>query len=252
MRTVIAEDNPLLRDGIALLLADHGIEVAAAVDNAGSAIEAVERHRPDVAIIDVRMPPTHTNEGVLAAIAIRTAHPATAVLVFSQWVETSYARQLLARSTAGVGYLLKDRIVSTDAFVDALHRLADGGTVLDPEVVRQLLSAPAVDAGVARLSHREREILGLLAEGRSNIAIAADLHLASRSVEKHVTAIFTKLDLPDARTDHRRVLAVLRFLNSDAARGDARRSATRVGGDAVVPAVEQREGAGGSAGAGEA
>jgi DNA-binding NarL/FixJ family response regulator len=214
MRTVIAEDNPLLRDGIALLLADHGIEVAAAVDDADSAVQAVAQHRPDVAIIDVRMPPTHTDEGLLAAIAIRAAHPETAVLVFSQWVETSYARQLLAGTMAGVGYLLKDRIVSTDAFVDALRRLADGGTALDPEVVRQLLSAPAVDAGLARLSDREREILGLLAEGRSNIAIAADLHLASRSVEKHVTAIFTKLDLPDARTNHRRVLAVLRYLNS--------------------------------------
>jgi DNA-binding NarL/FixJ family response regulator len=214
VRTVIAEDNPLLRDGIALLLADHGIEVAAAVDNGDDVVAAVAEHRPDVAIIDVRMPPTHTDEGVRAAIAIRAAHPRTAVLVFSQWVETSYARQLLADSTAGVGYLLKDRIVSTDAFVEALRRLAGGGTALDPEVVRQLLSAPAVDAGVARLSDREREILGLLAEGRSNIAIAADLHLASRSVEKHVTAIFTKLDLPEARTDHRRVLAVLRYLNS--------------------------------------
>ena len=213
VRTVIAEDNPLLRDGIALLLADHGIEVAAAVDNADDAVRAVAEHRPDVAIIDVRMPPTHTDEGVRAAIAIRAAHPGTAVLVFSQWVETSYARQLLAGSTAGVGYLLKDRIVSTDAFMEALRRLAAGGTALDPEVVRQLLSAPAVDAGVARLSDREREILGLLAEGRSNIAIAADLHLATRSVEKHVTSIFAKLDLPEARTDHRRVLAVLRYLD---------------------------------------
>jgi DNA-binding NarL/FixJ family response regulator len=214
MRTVIAEDHPLLRDGIARLLADHGIEVAAAVDNGDDAVEAVAQHRPDVAIIDVRMAPTYTDEGVRAAIAIRAAHPGTAVLVFSQWVETSYARQLLAESTSGVGYLLKDRIVSTDAFVEALRRLTDGGTALDPEVVRQLLSAPAVDAGLSRLTDREREILGLLAEGRSNIAIAADLHLASRSVEKHVTAIFTKLDLPDARTDHRRVLAVLRYLNS--------------------------------------
>lgn len=214
MRTVIAEDNPLLRDGIALLLADHGIVVAATVDNGDDAVMAVAEHRPDVAIVDVRMPPTHTDEGVRAAIAIRAAHPATAVLVFSQWVETSYARQLLTGSTAGIGYLLKDRIVSTDAFLDALHRLAAGGTALDPEVVRQLLSAPAVDAGVARLSDREREILGLLAEGRSNLAIAADLHLALRSVEKHVTAIFTKLDLAEAPTDHRRVLAVLRYLNS--------------------------------------
>jgi len=210
---VLAEDNPLLRDGIALLLADHGIDVLATVDNGDDAVAAVAEHRPDVAILDVRMPPTHTDEGLRAAIAIRAAYPATAVLAFSQWVETSYARQLLADSSARVGYLLKDRIVSTDAFVDALHRLAAGGTVLDPEVVRQLLSAPAVDAGLARLSAREREILGLLAEGRSNIAIAADLHLATRSVEKHVTSIFAKLDLPEARTDHRRVLAVLRYLD---------------------------------------
>ena len=214
MRAVIAEDNPLLRDGIALLLGDHGIDVVGAVDNADDAVAAVAEHRPDVAVLDVRMPPTHTDEGVRAAIAIRAAWPETAVLVFSQWVETGYARQLVAEDTARVGYLLKDRIVSTDAFIDALHRLAAGGTVLDPDVVRQLLSAAAVDAGLARLSEREREILALIAEGRSNAAIADTLHLAGRSVEKHVTAIFTKLDLPAVDTDNRRVLAVLRHLNS--------------------------------------
>jgi DNA-binding NarL/FixJ family response regulator len=214
VRTVVAEDNPLLRDGIALLLADHGIEVVAAVDNGDDVVAAVAEHRPDVAIVDVRMPPSYTDEGVRAAVAIRAAHPDVAVLVFSQWVETTYARQLLAGRTDRVGYLLKDRIVSTGAFVEALRRLAGGGTVLDPEVVRQLLSAPEVDAGIARLSEREREILGLLAEGRSNVAISEDLHLAARSVEKHVTAIFTKLDLPDVRTENRRVLAVLRYLNA--------------------------------------
>jgi DNA-binding NarL/FixJ family response regulator len=214
VRAVVAEDNPLLRDGIALLLADHGIDVVATVDNADDAVTAIAQHRPDVAVVDVRMPPTHTDEGVRAAIAIRATQPETAVLVFSQWVETSYARQLLADDMAGVGYLLKDRIVSTDAFIEALHRLAGGGTVLDPEVVRQLLSAAAVDAGLARLSGREREILGLIAEGRSNVAIADTLHLAGRSVEKHVSAIFTKLDLPAADADHRRVLAVLRYLNA--------------------------------------
>jgi DNA-binding NarL/FixJ family response regulator len=214
VRAVIAEDNPLLRDGIALLLADHGIDVVATADNGDDAVAAVASHRPDVAIVDVRMPPTHTDEGLRAAITIRAAQPGTAVLVFSQWVETTYARQLLAGGTEKVGYLLKDRIVSTGAFIDAVRRLADGGTVLDPEVVRQLLAAPAVDAGLARLSDREREILGLLAEGRSNIAIAAELRLAQRSVEKHVTAIFTKLDLAEAKTDHRRVLAVLRYLNA--------------------------------------
>lgn len=214
MRTVIAEDNALLRDGIALLLTDQDIEVAAAVANAEDLLAAVEQHRPDAAIVDVRMPPGHTDEGLRAAIRIREGYPGTAVLVFSQWVETRYARQLLAANPSQVGYLLKDRVVSTDAFVDALRRVAGGGTALDPEVVRQLLAAPEVDAGIARLSGREREILGLLAEGRSNLAIAEDLHLAARSVEKHVTAIFTKLDLPQARTDHRRVLAVLRYLNT--------------------------------------
>jgi DNA-binding NarL/FixJ family response regulator len=214
MRAVSAEDNPLLRDGITLLLREHDIEVLAAVDNAEDLLAAVDRHRPDAAVVDVRMPPTHTDEGVRAALTIRSAYPETAVLVFSQWVETSYARRLLADHAGKVGYLLKDRIVSTEDFVGALHRVAGGGTALDPEVVRQLLAAPTVDAGLARLSVREREILSLLAEGRSNLAIAADLHLAERSVEKHVTAIFTKLDLPQVRTDHRRVLAVLRYLNA--------------------------------------
>jgi DNA-binding NarL/FixJ family response regulator len=214
VRAVIAEDNPVLRDGIALLLADHGIDVVAAVDNGEDAVAAVAGHRPDVAVLDVRMPPTHTDEGVRAATRIRADQPETAVLVFSQWVETSYARQLLADDTARIGYLLKDRVVSTDAFIEALHRLAAGGTVLDPEVVRQLLSAAAIDAGLARLTERERAILGLIAEGRSNAAISDTLHLANRSVEKHVTAIFTKLDLPAADADNRRVLAVLRYLNA--------------------------------------
>ncbi|MGC4749890.1 response regulator transcription factor [Micromonospora sp. DT201] len=214
MRVVIAEDNPLLRDGIRLLLTDHGITVVSTVDNGDDLRAAVSEHRPDAAVVDVRMPPTFTDEGLRAALAIRAAHPDTSVLVFSQWVETRYARQLIAEHPGRVGYLLKDRIVSTDDFVDALRRVAAGGTALDPEVVRQLLAAPAVDAGVARLSEREREVLGMLAEGRSNAAICESLHLAPRSVEKHVTAIFTKLDLPQARTDHRRVLAVLRYLNA--------------------------------------
>ena len=212
MRTVIAEDNPLLRDGITLLLGEHGIEVAAAVDNAADLLAAVAEHRPDAAVVDVRMPPTHTDEGIRAALDIRSAYPLIAVLVFSQWVETSYARRLLAENDGRVGYLLKDRIVSTGDFVDALRRVAAGGTALDPEVVRQLLAAPAADQGLARLSAREREILGLLAEGRSNVAIAEHLVLTERSVEKNVTSIFTKLDLPQDRSDHRRVLAVLRYL----------------------------------------
>jgi DNA-binding NarL/FixJ family response regulator len=214
VRVVIAEDNPLLRDGIALLLGEHDVEVVAAVADAGALLAAVAADPPDAAVVDVRMPPTYTDEGLRAALTIRSAYPSVGVLVFSQWVETGYARQLLSDNAGRVGYLLKDRIVSTDEFVGALRRVADGGTALDPEVVRQLLAAPAVDAGLARLSDREREILGLLAEGRSNVAIAEALHLAERSVEKHVTAIFTKLDLPQARTDHRRVLAVLRYLRA--------------------------------------
>jgi DNA-binding NarL/FixJ family response regulator len=214
VRVVIAEDNPLLRDGITLLLGEHDIEVAAAVPDADGLLAAVAAGPPDAAIVDVRMPPTFTDEGLRAALTIRSAYPQVGVLVFSQWVETGYARQLLSDNAGGVGYLLKDRIVSTGEFVGALRRVADGGTALDPEVVRQLLATPAVDAGLARLSDREREILGLLAEGRSNVAIAEHLHLVERSVEKHVTAIFTKLDLPQARTDHRRVLAVLRYLRS--------------------------------------
>jgi DNA-binding NarL/FixJ family response regulator len=214
VRVVMAEDNPLLRDGIALVLDDHGIEVVAAVDNAEDLREEVARQAPDLAIIDVRMPPTHTDEGIRAAVAIRRDHPGTAVLVFSQWVETEYARQLLTENPEKVGYLLKDRIVGTDDFVDAARRVAAGGTALDPEVVRQLLSRPAVDRGLARLTARERDILARVAEGRSNQAIADELHVALRSVEKYVTAVFTKLDLAPAASDHRRVLAVLRFLGA--------------------------------------
>jgi DNA-binding NarL/FixJ family response regulator len=214
MRVVIAEDNPLLRDGIKLLLGEHDMTVVAAVPDADALLAAVASHEPDAAVVDVRMPPGFTDEGVRAALEIRSRFPSVGVLVFSQWVETSYARRLIADHSGGVGYLLKDRIVSTDEFVGALQRVAAGGTALDPEVVRQLLAAPAVDAGLARLTDREREILGLLAEGRSNLAIAALLRLADRSVEKHVTAIFAKLDLPPDRGDHRRVLAVLRYLNA--------------------------------------
>ncbi len=212
MRVVVAEDNALLRDGIVLVLRDHDIDVVAAVDNAEDLLAGVAQHEPDLAVVDVRMPPTRTDEGVRAAIEIRHHHPQTAVLVLSQWVETDYARQLLTEP-ANTGYLLKDRIVTTDQFIDAARRVADRGTALDPEVVRQLLARPHVDAGLARLTDRERDILTRLAEGRSNQAIADQLGLALRSIEKHVTAIFTKLDLQPAATDHRRVLAVLRYLD---------------------------------------
>jgi DNA-binding NarL/FixJ family response regulator len=214
VRTVIAEDNPLMRDGIAALLTDIGVPVVATTATADDLHAAVAEHRPDVAIVDVRMPPTFTDEGLRAALAIRHDHPDTAVLVFSQWVETTYARRLLHDSPTKVGYLLKDRIVSTDDFIDALRRVAAGGTALDPEVIRQLMTVPRPDTGLERLTTREREILALLAEGRSNAAIADRLHLAGRSVEKHVTSIFTKLDLAPAATDHRRVLAVLRYLQA--------------------------------------
>jgi DNA-binding NarL/FixJ family response regulator len=216
MRVVVAEDSAVLRDGIVLVLRDHDIDVVAAVDNADDLLATVTEHNPDLAVIDIRMPPTHTDEGVRAALEIRRRHPDTAVLLFSQWVETSYARQLLAEP-GKTGYLLKDRIVTTDHFVDAVRRVAAGGTALDPEVVRQLLARPANDDGLARLTDREREILACLAEGRSNQAIADEYGLAVRSVEKHVTSIFTKLDLPVAVTDHRRVLAVLRYLNAGTA-----------------------------------
>ncbi len=214
MRTVIAEDNPLMRDGIAALLTDLDVPVLATTATADDLYAAVAEHRPDIAIVDVRMPPTFTDEGLRAALAIRRDHPDTAVLVFSQWVETTYARRLLHDSPTKVGYLLKDRIVSTDDFIDALRRVAAGGTALDPEVIRQLLTVPRSDPGLERLTAREREILALLAEGRSNTAIADRLHLAGRSVEKHVTSIFTKLDLTPAASDHRRVLAVLRYLDA--------------------------------------
>jgi DNA-binding NarL/FixJ family response regulator len=213
MRVIVAEDNALLRDGIVLVLRDHNIDVVAAVDNAEDLLAGVAQHQPELAVVDVRMPPTQTDEGVRAAIEIRHDHPQTAVLVFSQWVETDYARQLLTEP-AKIGYLLKDRIVTTDQFIDAARRIADGGPAVDPEVVRQLLAGPRVDAGLARLTDRERDILARLAEGRSNQAIADQLGLALRSIEKHVTSIFTKLDLEPAATDHRRVLAVLRYVNA--------------------------------------
>ena len=177
MRVIVAEDNALLRDGIVLVLRDHNIDIVAAVDNAEDLLAGVAQHQPDLAVVDVRMPPTQTDEGVRAAIEIRHDHPQTAVLVFSQWVETDYARQLLTEP-AKIGYLLKDRIVTTDQFIDAARRVADGGTAVDPVVVRQLLARPRVDTGLARLTDRERDILARLAEGRSNQAIADQLGLA--------------------------------------------------------------------------
>ena len=213
MRAVIAEDNPLLRDGISLLLADHGIDVVGAVDNADGAVAAVHEHRPDVAVLDVRMPPTHTDEGIKAALVIRRQFPDVALLVLSQYVEESYATDLLSEASSSVGYLLKDRVAHVRDFLDALRRVAAGGTALDPEVVAQLLVRRRDDP-LDRLTPREQQVLQLMAEGRSNTGIMETLKVSPSAVEKYVTNIFLKLDLPPTNTDHRRVLAVLKYLGS--------------------------------------
>jgi DNA-binding NarL/FixJ family response regulator len=214
MRVVIAEDSVLLREGLSRLLTESGMDVVAAVGDGESALRAVEDHRPDVAVLDVRMPPRHTDEGLRAALVIRRQWRDVAVLVFSQYVEERYATELLAGETRGVGYLLKDRVADVVEFIDALRRVAAGGTVLDPEVVAQLLARSRRAHPLDKLTAREREVLGLMAEGRSNGAIAAALVVGDGAVEKHVSSIFTKLDLLPADTDHRRVLAVLRYLES--------------------------------------
>jgi DNA-binding NarL/FixJ family response regulator len=213
MRVVIAEDSAILRDGIVGLLTDRGHEVVAAVGDGDGLRSAVSAYRPDVCVVDIRMPPSFTDEGLRAAIAVRREQPDVGVLVFSQYVETRYAAELLAGSARGVGYLLKDRVADVREFVDALSRVADGGTALDPEVVAQLLGASRRD-GLAALTPREREVLGRMAEGLSNAGIAAALVISDRAVEKHVANIFTKLGLPPSESDNRRVLAVLRYLQS--------------------------------------
>jgi DNA-binding NarL/FixJ family response regulator len=218
MRVVIAEDSAVIRAGLAEVLADHGHEVVAAVGNAEELRAAVDEHRPDAAVVDVRMPPDYTDEGIRAAILIRREHPGTGVLVFSQYVETRHAAELLgAVSTggaAGVGYLLKDRVGAVGEFVEALSRVAAGGTALDPEVVTQLFHASRRSDGLGTLTAREHEVLALMAEGRSNGAIADALVISERAVEKHVANIFSKLGLAPTDADHRRVLAVLRYLGS--------------------------------------
>jgi len=212
MRIVIAEDLAILREGLAQLLAEHGHEVCAAVTDGAALLAAAARYQPDVAVVDVRMPPTFTDEGLRAAITLRASQPRTGVLVFSQYVETRYAARLLADQPAGVGYLLKDRVADVAEFVGALERVAAGGTVLDPEVVRMLMRASGQAGGVGALTGREREVLALMAEGRSNAGIAAALVVSPGAVEKHVAAIFGKLGLPPAGNDNRRVLAVLQYL----------------------------------------
>jgi len=211
MRVVIAEDNAILRDGLVGLLTDRGHEVVAAVSDGDALRSAASALHPDVCVVDIRMPPSFTDEGLRAAIAMRRAQPEVGVLVFSQYVETRYASELLADSARGVGYLLKDRVADVREFVDALTRVAAGGTALDPEVVAQLLGRSRRD-GLAELTPREREVLERMAEGLSNSGIAAALVVSERAVEKHVANIFLKLDLPPSETDNRRVLAVLRYL----------------------------------------
>ena len=214
MRIVIAEDSAVVRAGLAEILTDSGHQVAAAVGTADDLLAAVDEHAPDAAVIDVRMPPGYTDEGLRAAIAIRRDHPKVGILVFSQYVETRYAADLLRMRSGGVGYLLKDRVGDVDEFVEALTRVAAGGTALDPEVVTQLLRASHRDTGVGSLTARERDVLALMAEGRSNGAIAAALVISERAVEKHVSNIFSKLGLAPSDADHRRVLAVLRYLEA--------------------------------------
>jgi DNA-binding NarL/FixJ family response regulator len=214
VRIVIAEDSVLLRAGLTRLLGDAGHEVVATVDNADDLLVVVERHQPDLAVVDVRMPPTHTDDGLRAARAIRARWPAIGILVLSQYVEETYAGELLAEDPSGLGYLLKDRIADVGEFLAAVQRVGERGTALDPEVVAQLLARSRRRDPLERLSPREREVLGLMAEGRSNNAIAHQLVVSDGAVEKHVSNIFTKLDLPPTEHDHRRVLAVLRWLES--------------------------------------
>ncbi|MFE1772500.1 LuxR C-terminal-related transcriptional regulator [Streptomyces sp. NPDC059008] len=219
VRVVIAEDSVLLREGLTRLLTDRGHEVVAGVGDAEALIKAIreladEDALPDVVVADVRMPPTHTDEGVRASIRLRRDHPGLGVLVLSQYVEEQYATELLAGSSRGIGYLLKDRVAEVREFVDAVVRVAEGGTALDPEVVAQLLGRSRKQDVLANLTPREREVLGLMAEGRTNSAIARQLVVSDGAVEKHVSNIFLKLGLAQSDGDHRRVLAVLTYLNS--------------------------------------
>ncbi|GAB1640014.1 LuxR C-terminal-related transcriptional regulator [Krasilnikovia sp. MM14-A1259] len=211
MRVVLAEDLALLRDGLTRLLEAFEFEVVEAVDNGPDLLPSLLRHRPDVAVVDVRLPPTFTDEGLQAAIAARTEVPGLPILVLSQHVEPLYARELLSDRNGGVGYLLKDRVSNVAQFVDAVRRVADGGTAMDPEVVSQLL---ARREPLAVLTAREREVLGEMAEGRSNAAIAATLFITEKAVSKHINNIFTKLEMPPSDDDNRRVLAVLTYLNA--------------------------------------
>jgi DNA-binding NarL/FixJ family response regulator len=213
VRVVLGEDLALLRDGLIRLLTANGFDVIEAVDNGPSLLRALVEHKPDVAVVDVRLPPTFTDEGLRAAIEARIAVPGLPVLVLSQYVEQLYARELLSDGRGAVGYLLKDRVANVAQFVDAVRRVAEGGTAMDPEVVSQLLARNAGNEPMHRLTPREREVLGLMAEGRSNAAIATKLFVTDKAVAKHTNNIFAKLDLPPSSDDNRRVLAVLAYLN---------------------------------------
>ncbi|AHI00868.1 response regulator transcription factor [Kutzneria viridogrisea] len=214
MRIVIAEDAVLLRHGLSLLLTENDHEVVEAVDDAEKLLRAVGEHAPDVAVVDVRMPPTHSDEGLRAALVIRQRWPRTAVLVLSQYVEERYASDLITGELNGIGYLLKDRVADIDEFLSALERVGTGGTVFDPEVVAQILARSRKQDPLSSLTPRERQALELMAQGRSNAGIAEGLVITEGAVEKYVANIFTKLGLPKAGTEHRRVLAVLRYLES--------------------------------------
>jgi DNA-binding NarL/FixJ family response regulator len=214
MRVVIADDSILVREGIASILARAGIDVAAQAGDADELLSAVDEHRPDVAIVDVRMPPTQTDEGLRAAHEIRARHPQIGIVILSQHVEVGIATRLLAETPEGLGYLLKDRVTSVDTFVGGLERVADGGSALDPEVVTGLLARARDDGPLMTLTDREREVLEQIAEGLSNQAIAARMGITLRSVEKYVSSVFAKLGLPATGNEHRRVLAVLRLLEA--------------------------------------
>jgi DNA-binding NarL/FixJ family response regulator len=214
VRVVVAEDLFLLRDGLTRLLTAHEFDIAAAVDSAPGLLRALLEHKPDVAVVDVRLPPGFADDGLQAALTARREVPGLPVLLLSQYVEQLYARELLADRAGAVGYLLKDRVFNDDQFVDAIRTVAGGGTVMDPEVVTKLLGRRARDEPVTRLSAREREVLELMAEGRSNVAIAQRLFITEKAVSKHTTSIFTKLGLAGSQDDNRRVLAVLAYLNS--------------------------------------
>jgi DNA-binding NarL/FixJ family response regulator len=214
VRVVIAEDSVLLRDGLARMLGAHGHEVVGSVDDAVGLVQLVEADSPDLVVLDVRMPPTHTDEGIRAALELRARWPELALLVLSQYVEENYATELLSGDLSGIAYVLKDRVTDVGQFLETVERIAAGGTAIDPEVVSQLLARTRRQEPLNDLSPREREVLGLMAEGRTNAAIASELVITERAVEKHVKSIFQKLRMPPADTNHRRVLAVLRYLKA--------------------------------------